>query len=119
MSSTTKDVIGLQKKFQELIDDVMDNFNFHKVHKVMKFLNWTWGFSANGVPEIYELKETARRLLNECLYDLIQHGEDTWNISTGGFCVRATNYKDAEVEDDDSFRLSLKLSFELEDWDVY
>lgn len=113
-----KDVIGLQKKFQSLIDEVMDNFDFHKVHKVMKCLNWSWAFS-NGVPEIYELKEEARRLLNECLYDVIQHAEDTWSIATGGFKVRATNYKDAEVESDDDFHLALSLSFEVEDWDAY
>ena len=118
MSSTMKGVIGLQEKFQSLIDEVMDNFDFNKVHKVMKFLNWTWAFAAEGVPEVYELKEQARRLLNECLYDMIKHGEDNWNIGTGGFYARATNYKEAEVEEDD-FHLSLKLSFELEDWDAY
>lgn len=118
MSSTTKDVIGLQKKFQSIIDEIMDNFNFHKVHKVMKCLNWKWTFSENGVPEIYELKEEARRLLNECLYSIIKHGEDSWSIATGGFRVHATNYKDAEVGDDD-FHIGLSLSFEVEEWNAY
>lgn len=118
MSDTTKDVIGLQKKLQSLIDEIMDNFDFHKVHKVMKFLNWRWAFAEEGVPEICELKDTARRLLNECLYNLIKHGEDSWSIATGGFYVRATNYKDAEVEEDD-FHIGLKLSFEVADWDAY
>lgn len=118
MSSTTKDVTGLQKKFQSLIDQIMDNFDFHKVRKVMKFLNWRWALTESGVPEVYELKEEARRLLNECLYSMIQHGEDNWNISTGGFRVRATNYKDTEIEDDE-FHIGLSLSFELEDWDAY
>ena len=118
MSSTTKGVTGLQEKFQSLIDEVMDNFDFHKVCKVMKFLNWRWATAEEGIPEIWELKREARRLLNECLYEIIKHGEDTWSISTGGFSVHATNYKEAEV-DDDEFHLGLKLSFELEDWDAY
>ena len=118
MSSTTKGVIGLQEKFQSLIDDVMDSFDFHKVHKVMKSLNWQWAFTDNGVPEVYELRREARRLLEECLYEMIKHGEDNWSITTGGFFARATNYKETEVEDDE-FHLGLKLSFEVEDWDAY
>lgn len=118
MSSTTKDVTGLQKKFQSIIDEIMDNFDFHKVHKVMKCLGWKWAFSENGIPEIYELKEEARRLLNECLYSIIQNAEESWNIATGGFKVHATNYKDAEVEDDE-FHIGLSLSFEVEEWNAY
>ena len=113
-----KGVIGLQEKFQSLIDDVMDNFDFHKVHKVMKFLNWKWAFTEGGVPEVWELKKEARRLLTDCLYELIKNGEDNWSIATGGFCARATNYKEAEAGED-GFRIGLKLSFELEDWDAY
>lgn len=118
MSSTMRGVIGLQEKFQSLIDDVMDNFDFHRVHKVMKFLNWKWAFAEDGVPEVWELKKEARRLLSDCLYEMIKHGEDNWTIATGGFRVKATNYKDSDVEDDD-FHLGLQLTFELEDWDAY
>ena len=117
MSSTTKDVIGLQRHLQNLIDDVMDNFNFYKVRKVMKQLNWRWGTSENGIPEIYELKEAARRLLNECLYNMIMHGEDSCNIATGGFHAKATNYKGHEESEDSS--IGLHLAFEVEDWDAY
>ena len=117
MSSTTKDVIGLHQHLQKLIDDIMDNFNFNKVRKVMKHLNWKWALSENGVPEVYELKETARRLLNECLYEMIMHGEDSWSIATGGFAARATNYKGSEESEDSS--IGLKLSFKVEDWDAY
>lgn len=116
MSSTTNDVIGLQRKLQSIIDDIMDNFDFRKVHRVMKYLNWTWA-SSNGVPEVFELKDCARRLLNECLCSMIMKGEDTWGIATGGFYVHATNYKDAEPEDD--CHIGLKLSFEVESWDGY
>ena len=118
MSSTTRGVIGLQEKFQSLIDDVMDNFNFHKVHKVMKSLNWRWAFAENGIPEVWELRKEARRLLGDCLYEMIKHGEDNWNIATGGFHAKATNYKECEAEDDE-FHLGLRLTFEVEDWDAY
>lgn len=118
MSSITRDVTGLHKKLQSLIDEVMDNFDFNKVRKVMKQLNWRWASAEDGIPEVYELKDSARRLLNECLFSMIQHGEETWNIGTGGFYVHATNYRDSD-EGEDGFRITLKLSFELTSWDAY
>ena len=112
------DVIGLQRKFQELIDNIMDNFDFHKVHKVMKQLNWHWAFAEEGIPREDELRKEARKLLNECLYALIKNGEDNWSIATGGFQVRATNYRDGETISD-GFHVGLKLEFVIEDWDAY
>ena len=35
----------LHKKEQEIIDDVLTEFDFEKCHRVMKFLNWTWVFN--------------------------------------------------------------------------
>lgn len=62
---------------QHIIDEVMDYFNFEKIHKTMLFLNWTW--HNTGVPEIYELRQFVRELLNQ-LFE-----ENLKEISCGGF----------------------------------
>jgi len=51
-----------------LIDDIIDEFNFEKVHKAMTALNWRWVIPANDhasplklqVPNLVRLKEFAR-----------------------------------------------------------
>lgn len=115
MSSTTKDVISLLGKQMELIDDVMDNFDFHKVRKVMKFLNWTWAFSDNAVPEVHELRKEARRHLNRALSGVLS-GHSNYMTSSGGFTARAKRY-DPETSADKPI-IQLSLTFELENWDA-
>ena len=51
-------MVELHKKEQELIDYVMNEFDFSKCNKVMRYLNWTWGFT-NQVPTIEDLKASA------------------------------------------------------------
>lgn len=65
--------------------ECLNEFDFDKVHKVMKFLNWKWAREAPcHVPSASELKETASKLLFECLEYSEIHKED-WTVSTGGF----------------------------------
>lgn len=51
-----------------LIDDIIDKFNFEKVHKAMTALDWKWAIPVTGddgslilqVPTLVRLKEFAR-----------------------------------------------------------
>jgi hypothetical protein len=51
-----------------LIDDIIDEFNFEKVHKAMTALDWKWAIPVTGddgplilqVPNLARLKEFAR-----------------------------------------------------------
>jgi hypothetical protein len=51
-----------------LIDDIIDEFNFEKVHKTMTALDWKWAIPVTGddgslilqVPNLARLKEFAR-----------------------------------------------------------
>jgi hypothetical protein len=52
-------MIQLHKTEQELIDEILEEFNFAKCKVVMDHLHWTWGFN-NQVPSIQQLKESAR-----------------------------------------------------------
>jgi len=60
------------------IDEILDEFDFEKVHKVMTALDWEW-YSTDGVPSIAELRREARRLLKDLVNGRHQ------SISTGGF----------------------------------
>lgn len=66
---------------QAMIDEVMDFLKFEKIHKVMKFLNWEWA-PENRVPEIYELRQFVRQLINELI------DRNLAEIQCGGFRVR-------------------------------
>jgi len=84
----------------------MDNFDFEKVNKVMKVLNWTW--HGKGVPTLKRLKEEAVKYLNEALR---HRGERDSRFSTGGYEVEYILH--SEYQD------SLSLKFVLEDWESY
>lgn len=90
------------KLIDKMIADIMEDFDFEKVRKVMLLLDWKWDIG-NGemtVPSIYRLTKQAERLLRDTAK---YFGEkDHHTISTGGFT--------AMLYDD-----TLTLSFELEE----
>ena len=67
---------------KELIDKIIKDFNFEKVHRAMLTVNWRWS-STNGVSSISNLVLCAQELLQDVSK---MNVEDS--ISTGGF--RAT-----------------------------
>ena len=53
------------KSDTEKIDEIMNEFNFAKVHEVMQKTKWVWG-PLNGkikTPAIKDIKAEARRLM--------------------------------------------------------
>lgn len=112
--STTKSVISSLEEQLKLVDDIMDNFDFHKVYKVMKMLKWTWAFSENGVPEEYELRKRARAELNRVLAEVIG-GYNEFQTSCGGFEAHAKRWP-AEKEGEKPC-VQLTLKFVLTEWD--
>ena len=99
-------MIKLKKKNvvsrQEQIDDIMDSFDFDAVSKCMVILEWGWA-SENGVdikkvPNIFEIKKEARRLLRSV---------NVGSIQTGGFKVA--------IDEDNC----LTLEFIVDDWCGY
>jgi hypothetical protein len=53
----------ITEKQQRKIDEIMDEFNFGKVAKVMKYLKWSWCLT--GVPCEAEIRKSARKRLQE------------------------------------------------------
>lgn len=89
------------------IEEVLDNFDFQKVLKVMRFLNWKWA-TRNGdlkVPSLYQLMSTAKILLN----DVVHH------IGTNGHKEASCGGLKASV----SVKGDLSLSFEIMSYTFY
>ena len=87
---------------QELIDEILDQFDFQKVKEVMDALNWTWALGTKAhVPDIPELRKKARKLL----WDLVR--SNSVMIKAGGFVVE----KDYEG--------TLELRFEITAWNTW
>lgn len=72
---------------QEQIDNIMDNFDFSRVLKAMRALNWEWGScGTEHEPDETELRREARRLL-----------KFAWDHSTTFSCGGFWAYIDAGV----------------------
>lgn len=71
---------------RDLIDNILDEFDFGRVHKAMVALNWQW-HNVDGVPTIGDLRRNARNLLID-----VTQGNYVM-VGSGGFFA----YKDAEV----------------------
>jgi hypothetical protein len=70
---------------QEYIDDIMDNFNFARVEKVMYALDWRWAnVGSLLVPHESELRVEARKQLGK-VYDYAVGQGRRYEMSTGGF----------------------------------
>ena len=74
------------------IDDVMDNFDFHKVAQMMEAVNWKW-WGSPDTPTEGELRATARKRLIDAHECALKHCED-YSVSSGGF--KATCHVDDE-----------------------
>ena len=70
------------RQMQEQIDEIMDNFDFERVHKMMLASDWKWsGDDGFCVPDISEIRKTARQLLYRTVDDRLS------GCGTGGFNV--------------------------------
>ena len=84
------------------IQNIMEDFDFKKVHNVLEQLDWKWTSTKPGVPTIDEMKCEAKRLLiDACI-------EKTC-IATGGF--RAV-YEECSQGDPDPY---IGLEFIIEE----
>lgn len=85
-------------RIERVISNVIEYFNFKKVHRYMCDVQWEW--RNKGVPSVATLKKEATRLLRDVAYGGYSQ------VSTGGFMAVAEG-KDAIGE------LGLNLYFIL------
>jgi hypothetical protein len=90
---------------QDQIDEIMDWFDFEKVHEVMESIGWRWHRGDISVPTIQDLKKEARKLLR-----MAAEGDGPeWIAATGGFYARKSTYEGKPY---------LRLSFEVANWEA-
>jgi hypothetical protein len=78
-------VVLTKEQKEQMIADVMDDFDFDKVHDVMKALGWEWiARTGDGeVPGVWSIAKRAKKLLDEVME---YYGDEEHHaISTGGF----------------------------------
>jgi len=87
------------------IEYILNNFDFHKVHKAMEILNWRWvTCDEDEAPPITKLREEARRLLEE-VYKMKTKQSINYT-GCGGFNVSYDKKYDV-----------LTLNFCIEEWE--
>jgi hypothetical protein len=103
----------------QMVDEIMDEFNFAQVFRAMDALEWKWATvnGGKGTPSIDHLRETAERLLRSAAESRLDRFKDEhWELgiinATGGF--QATAYCDK----DKTKITSLNLQFVVTEWNV-
>lgn len=68
---------------QEIINGIIEDFDFDSVHDVMEYMDWEW--RGEGVPSIEKLKECAIELLERAYNGYFEQGNgEQHSIQTGG-----------------------------------
>ncbi len=104
-----------KEPLDKMIDEIMDEFNFARVHKVMVALDWKWASSKNHIPSMDELRTETERLLRDAAdIRLNMCIGEPWgtpiSCSTGGF--KAT----AHCNEDKTKITRLDLDFIVNYW---
>ena len=88
----------------DLIEDILDDFDFDRVQKVMEALQWTWHDTYPEIPRISQMRKLARSLMKLC----IEHEEYT--TTTGGFWVQKRTFEGCPY---------YRIMFVVSEWDNY
>lgn len=97
---------------QEMIDEIMDEFDFMKVYNVMKYLDWHV-YLGNGdyaLPSISDLKKFARKLMYDSITEFEDMAENDYVARTGPFMFEA--HKENNLID------YMQLFFVVTSWDA-
>ena len=79
----------LKNQFNLNLEELIEGYNFQKIHSVMNFLNWNW--YGKGIPSIENMKDCIRELYNLA----IQESNFDTTFGTGGFSLKL--YKDGSI----------------------
>ena len=94
-------------EFLEAKDEILDEFDFQKLHTAMMAVGWEWYFDKEnyGVPNVRTLVREAEILLLRVIDKRLNEGAKNTTVGTGGF--------NAWVEGD-----TIGLNFTIESWTV-
>jgi hypothetical protein len=109
-------MITINKKEQELIDEVIENFDFYKCQLMMEYMGWRW-MTHDGyrIPTKYDLIESAKDRIQSAIEGIKEAGRmglnESYGSSSGG--LKATVYKNRYHQ-----ITFIKLEFILTEWDA-
>lgn len=107
-----------QKQREAMIAEVMENFDFEKVHKVMEYLDWKWsiGHDENVVPSVYRLMKQAEKMLDD-----VSRNDDGMRIelSTGGLRAVFDENEDLELRFEIELNTSCSEDYDEEGCNIY
>lgn len=91
-------------------DNIMDNFDFDKVHRTMVALDWQWVDEnlTNHVPDIAEIRNQARSELDRII--------NAFGTPNQYYCGGTGGFEAKLFIDDDTKHPELELSFCVDDW---
>jgi hypothetical protein len=99
------------ERHQKMMFDIINNFDFEKVHNTMNHLDWSW--YSIGIPTVDDLRFAAREriesVIKSCLSDANPNEE--YISSSGGLKATA-------IKDDYGQITFLQLEFVLTSWDL-
>jgi hypothetical protein len=101
-------------KMKEMVENVLENFDFEKVYLTMRALNWTWGYNVT-TPTIEQMKSTARYLMEGAINgakksENLRQYEPYFN-ATGGFKAYCFINRHKHI-------VSLHLEFIVSEWET-
>lgn len=106
-------------KINKVIQDILDNFNFEKVHSVMKIFEWEWCLNGEyKIPSIEELKNKVKELLTDGFYELINKHIDYYKLGTGGFEIEFFYNIDYDEYSSKQYVYAADVKFVLTNYDV-
>lgn len=88
------------------VKEIIEEFDFDKVHNVMTHLNWKWG---DEIPTMVKIMVKASEMLEE-VYSESETSKKDFFIGTGGFEAQAY-YEEGTIK--------LQLKFVLTSWDNF
>lgn len=86
--------IDRQKFFRSKLDELLEEFDFEKVHKIMDLLNWMWA-GVYGIPTREDMILVVKNLYSS-IEGAILRGEKS-SIATGGFKLTYNPDEDDEI----------------------
>ena len=105
----------LIKTEEELVEEIMENFNFAKCKLTMDYLNWTWGFTGL-VPTVQDIKESAKERIYNAIDGIKKNKNhsyrDAYVCSSGG--LKASVWKNRY-----GMICDVQLEFVLTDWATF
>jgi hypothetical protein len=99
---------------EKAIKNIIENFDFEKVHKVMVFLDWTWLHDVEP-PSMGSLVISAQQKLSDT-FDMCNNKKKDISIGSGGFVVYAEYNQQSDCCDYLDLKFQITSCEYYEDW---